>query len=426
MTVQIILDGIDHPESTGINWYRSVGGYETAGSVLKTRKPEEVIEEVKTSGIRGRGGAGFPAGMKWSFVPKGQEKPKYLLCNADEGEPGTFKDRLIMAKMPHRLIEGMIIAGYAFGSNCGYIYIRGEFAHEAAVLEKAIAEAYKMGFLGKNVFGTNFNFDLYVYRGGGAYICGEETSLIESLEGKRGYPRLKPPFPAVFGYAGCPTVVNNVETLTAVPWILRNGGAAYAALGLPKSTGTKLFCISGHVNKPGVYEVPLGMPLMQFINECAGGMKDGKKLKAVIPGGSSTPILTAAEAAEVNLDFDSMASKGTMLGSGAIVVMAEGTCMVRALMVLSRFYAHESCGQCTPCRDGCPWLAKIVRSFEEGKAALEDVDLLMSVSKNMMGNTICPLADAAVMPVQSYVTKFKDEFIEHVKRGGCPFPAWTL
>jgi NADH-quinone oxidoreductase subunit F len=422
---QILLDGIDHPESVSLKWYRSVSGYQAAERVLKTLKPDQIIEEVKASGLRGRGGAGFPAGVKWSFVPKG-DMPKFLLCNADEGEPGTFKDRVLLSRMPHRLFEGMIIAAYAINARKGYIYIRGEFAREARILEKALAEAYGEHLLGKNLFGTGFDFDLAVYRGAGAYVCGEETALIESIEGKRGSPRLKPPFPASRGACNQPTVVNNVETLASVPWIMTHGGKEYAGLGTGKSTGTKLFSISGHVNRPGVYEVALGMPLMKFVEEFAGGIKSGMKLKAIIPGGSSTPILTAQESAEVNLDYESMAAKGTMLGSGAIVVMAEGTCLVRTLMVLSRFYAHESCGQCTPCRDGTPWIAKIVKSVEDGKGAESDLDLLLDICKSMSGNTICPLADAAVMPVQSYVTKFRNEFVDHVRQGRCPYPAWPL
>jgi NADH-quinone oxidoreductase subunit F len=390
----ILLDGIDQKESVTLQWYRSGGGYGAAEKVLTTLKPDQVIEEVKASGLRGRGGAGFPAGVKWSFVPKG-EMTKFLLCNADEGEPGTFKDRLILSRIPHRLLEGMIIAAYAITAHKAYIYVRGEFAREARILEKALAEAYAANLLGKNVFGSGFDLDITVYRGAGAYVCGEETALIESIEGKRGYPRLKPPFPASRGACNQPTVINNVETLASVPWIMAHGGKAYAGLGTGKSTGTKLFSISGHVSNPGVYEVALGMPLMRFIDEYAGGIRNGMKLKAIIPG-------------------------------GAIIVMAEGTCVVRALMVLSRFYAHESCGQCTPCRDGTPWLAKIVKSIEEGKGAESDLDLLLDICKSMAGNTVCPLGDAAVMPIQSYVTKFRDEFLDHLRQGKCPYPAWPL
>lgn len=423
---QILLEGIDHPESTSLQWYLSIGGYKSAEWVIKNITHLEVRTLVEASGLRGRGGAGFPPGKKWSFVPRGEMANKFMLCNADEGEPGTFKDRLLLSRMPHRVIEGMIIAAYAFRSRRGYIYIRGEFAREARILEKAIAEAYEAKFLGLNLFGSGYGFDAAVYRGAGAYVCGEETALIESLEGKRGNPRLKPPFPATSGLLHAPTVVNNVETLAAVPWIIAHGAEEYAKLGTQKSKGTKLFSISGHVNKPGVYEAEMGIPLMKFIDEYAGGIKTGMKLKAVIPGGSSTPILTAEECADVNLDYESLVAKGSMLGSGAIVVMAEGTCMVRALSVLARFYAHESCGQCTPCREGTPWLFKIVKSIEEGKGNEEDLDLMLDICKGMSGNTICPLADAAVMPVESYVTKFRNEFLEHMRLGRCPFPGWPL
>jgi len=422
---QILLEGIDHPESTSLKYYRSIGGYDIVQQVLKNKTPDEVIAETKASGLRGRGGAGFPAGNKWSFVPKG-DMPKFLLCNADEGEPGTFKDRLLLSRMPHRLIEGMIIAGYAFNSHKGYIYIRGEFVHEAQVLEKAIAEAYDSGLLGPNLFESGFGFDMAVYRGAGAYVCGEETALIESIEGKRGNPRLKPPFPASCGVSQLPTVVNNVETLSAVPWIMRHGGAAYAKIGTEKSTGTKLFSISGHVNKPGVYEAEMGIPLMKFIDQYAGGIRSGMKLKGIIPGGSSTPILTPEEAKDANLDYESLVSKGSMLGSGAIVVIGEGTCLVRALMVLARFYAHESCGQCTPCREGTPWIFKIVKSIEEGNGSESDLDLLLDICKSIAGNTVCPLGDAAITPVQSYILKFRGEFLEHIRQGRCPLPEWPL
>ncbi len=416
---------VDDPRTRDLDWYVGQGGYQTAETVLKTKTPDDVIAEVKASGIRGRGGAGFPTGMKWSFVPKG-DGPKYLLCNADEGEPGTFKDRLLLTQHPHQLIEGMIIAGFAIGARHGYVYIRGEFVIEADIVRRAIAQAYEKKLLGKNLFGTGVDFDLHVYRGAGAYICGEETSLIESIEGKRGYPRLKPPFPAVYGAWGKPTVVNNVETLSAVPWILAKGGAEYAKIGTAKSAGTRLFSVSGHVSRPGVYEIPLGTPFQTILNDVCGGVSGGRKLKALITGGSSVPILTAAETEDLVFDFESPASKGTMLGSGGVIVMAEGTCMVRALMVLMRFYAHESCGQCTPCRDGTPWLANLTKMIETGKATMNELELLMSVSKKMAGNTICPLADAAVMPAQSYATKFRDEFIAHLDGKGCPFPAWTF
>ncbi len=417
--VRILLDFEGQKGTHTLENYLKREGYKAAEKALKEMKPEDVIEEVKKSGLRGRGGAGFPTGMKWSFVPRDVDKPKYVVCNADEGEPGTFKDRVILANDPHKLIEGMIIAGYAIGANQGYIYIRGEYAREARILEEAIDEAYEKGYLGENIFGSGFTFNLAVHRGAGAYVCGEETALLNSIEGKKGQPRLRPPFPATVGLYQNPTIINNVETLSAVPWIIRNGGEEYAKIGTEKSKGTKLFSISGHVNKPGVYEAPLGMPLMEFIEKYAGGVIG--KLKAVVPGGSSTPILTAEEAEKVNLDYESMQAAGTMLGSGAIIVMNDTVCIPKALSVLTRFYHHESCGQCTPCREGTGWLDKIMQRIMEGKGRKEDLDLLVSVASNMMGRTICPLADAAAMPVISYVKKFREEFEKFIELGKCPF-----
>ena len=417
--IRILLDFEGQKGTHTIENYLKRDGYKAAEKALKEMKPDEVIEEVKKSGLRGRGGAGFPTGMKWSFVPKDVDKPKYLVCNADEGEPGTFKDRVILGQDPHKLIEGMIISGYAIGANTGYIYIRGEYAKEAEVLEEAISEAYDKGYLGENIFGSGFTFNLYVHRGAGAYVCGEETALLNSIEGKKGQPRIRPPFPAVVGLYQNPTVINNVETLSTVPWIIRNGGDKYAEIGTEKSKGTKLFSISGHVNKPGVYEAPLGTPLMEFIEKYAGGVIG--KLKAVVPGGSSTPILTAEEAEKVNLDYESMQQAGTMLGSGAIIVMNDTVCIPKALSVLTRFYHHESCGQCTPCREGTGWLDKLMKNIIEGKGKKSDLDLLVSVASNMMGRTICPLADAAAMPVVSYVKKFREEFEKYIELGKCPF-----
>ncbi len=417
--IRILLDFEGQKGSHTLENYLQRNGYKAAEKALKEMKPDEVIEEVKKSGLRGRGGAGFPTGVKWGFVPKDIDKPKYLVCNADEGEPGTFKDRVILGQDPHKLIEGMIIAGYAIGANQGYIYIRGEYAREAMVLEDAIQEAYEKGYLGENLFGTGFRFDLAVHRGAGAYVCGEETALLNSIEGKKGQPRLRPPFPAVVGLYQSPTIINNVETLSAVPWIIREGGDAYAAIGTEKSKGTKLFSISGHVNKPGVYEAPLGTPLMEFIEKYAGGVVG--QLKAVVPGGSSTPILTAEEAQKVNLDYESMQEAGTMLGSGAIVVMNDTVCIPKALAVLTRFYHHESCGQCTPCREGTGWLDKLMWNIIEGKGKKSDLDILVDVANNMMGRTICPLADAAAMPVVSYVKKFREEFEKYIELGKCPF-----
>jgi NADH-quinone oxidoreductase subunit F len=402
--------------------YFAAGGYKPLRKAF-TLKPADIIEEVKKSGLRGRGGAGFPTGLKWSFIPKDAEGPRYLVCNADEGEPGTFKDRELILKNPHALIEGMAITGYAIGAAHGYIYIRGEFTAEAALLEKAVADARAKGFIGKNILGSGFNFELFIHRGAGAYICGEETALLESLEGFKGQPRLKPPFPAVKGLFGGPTVINNVETLAAVPAILERGGAWYAAIGTAKSAGTKLFCVSGAVNKPGVYELPLGVPFRDLLTESCGGMKEGRKLKAVIPGGSSTPVLTAAEAMAVKLDYESLAAAGSMLGSGAVIIIDDGQCMVKLLQVLARFYHHESCGQCTPCREGCGWIEKLLNRLERGEGSLKDIDTLYSVADAMTGRTICALADAMAMPVMSFVTKFRAEFEAHAAGRCCPADA---
>ncbi len=398
--------------------YFSQGGYKPLKKALAL-KPAEIIEEVKKSGLRGRGGAGFPTGLKWSFIPKDAEGPRYLVCNADESEPGTFKDRELILKNPHALLEGMAIAGYAIGAAHGYIYIRGEFAAEADLLEKAVAAARAKGFIGRNILGSGFNFELFVHRGAGAYICGEETALLESIEGFKGQPRLKPPFPAVKGLFGSPTVINNVETLAAVPAIIDKGAAWYAAIGTPKSPGTKLFCVSGPVNRPGVYELPLGTPFRDLLEKNCGGMKEGKKLKAVIPGGSSVPVLTAEEVWGVKLDYEAIALAGSMLGSGGVIIIDESQCMVKLLGVLARFYHHESCGQCTPCREGCGWIEKLVSRLEEGKGSPADIDTLYSVAEGMTGRTICPLADAMAMPVMSFVKKFRGEFEAHAAGKTC-------
>lgn len=395
--------------------YKAKGGYDTLKKAF-AMETKAIIEEVKASGLRGRGGAGFPTGMKWGFLPNNGE-PRYLLCNADEGEPGTFKDRLMMERAPHQLIEGMIISGYAIGSKKGYIYIRGEYMKSIRILEKALAEAYEAGYLGKNIQGSGVDFDLDLYRGAGAYICGEETGMISSLEGKKGQPKLKPPFPAVQGYLRKPTIVNNVETLAAVKYIIRDGAQAYRKFGTEKSTGTKLFSLSGNVTHPGNYEVPLGYPLKDLIRLEGGGVTTGRKLKAVIPGGSSAPVLTAEEVEKANLDYESLAGLGTMLGSGAVIVIDDSQCMVDMLGVLMHFYHHESCGQCTPCREGTGWLNKIVHSILEGRGRLQDIDLLIKVADNMKGKTICALSDAAALPVLSFVTKFRDEFEFFVREG---------
>ena len=388
---------------------------------LFSMKPEQVTEEVKAAGLRGRGGAGFSAGVKWGFVPKNTGKLIYLICNFDESEPGTFKDRAIAEHDPHMLIEGMIIAAYAIGSHTAYSYIRGEFYRQWEILEEALKEAYDAGFLGKNIQKSGFDFDIYQHRGAGAYICGEETALLSSLEGGRGYPRIKPPFPAIEGAFGSPTIVNNVETLSSLPFILERGAAAFRKFGTEKSAGTKLISASGHINKPGVYEVEMGLPIRTFLEEHCGGVWKSRRLKGLVPGGSSFAVLTAEEAYRTNLDFESCAAVGTSLGSGGFYVMDETTCMVRMLEFTSKFYEHESCGQCTPCREGTGWVHKIMRRIEEGHGRMRDIDLLAEVSRNMMNRkTICVFADALAIPVLSYIQKFRGEFEEHIKRGGCP------
>jgi len=405
---KVLLANVDQPDQTNIDKYRERGGYQGLQKALAMEQTA-VIDEVKASGLRGRGGAGFPTGMKWGFVPRNTGKATYLLCNADESEPGTFKDRLLLERDPHMLIEGMAIACYALDCHLSYIYIRGEYEFVAYTVQKALDEAYAAKILGPSLMGKDYPLDIFIHLGQGAYICGEETSLIESLEGYRGYPRLKPPFPAVSGFLASPTVVNNVETLCAVPWIVKNGAAAYSAMGTEKSKGTKLFSISGHVSKPGTYEVELGYPLMDLINNEAGGVTGGK-LKAVIPGGSSVPVLTAAECEGVTLDYEALLKAGSMLGSGGVIVFNDTVKMPEVLSVIADFYAHESCGQCTPCREGTGWAAKILRNLVAGKGKVPDIDLLYKIADMMEGKTICPLADADVMPIRSFVTKFRSEF----------------
>lgn len=395
------------PNSRALATYEKHGGYEAARKVLG-QKPEEVIALVKDSGLRGRGGAGFPTGLKWSFVPKSADTV-YLLCNNDEGEPGTFKDRYILELSPHMLIEGMIIAAHAIGAKKAYIYTRCEFYDEIRWMNEAIEEAYKAAYLGANLLGTNLHIDLDHYIGAGAYICGEETGLISSLEGKKGQPKLKPPFPAVSGYLGKPTIVNNTETLAAVPWIITHGAAAYKAMGTEKSPGTKLFCVSGPVKKPGVFERPLGYPLKKLIFEDAGGMIDGKQLKAVIPGGASAPVLLPAEIETLTLDYEAIAAAGSMLGSGAVMVIPHDQPMMELLRILVNFFHHESCGQCTPCREGTGWLANIVQGVEEKTAVPEDIEKLYQIALHMEGRTICALSDAAAMPTKAITKKFADE-----------------
>ncbi len=372
--------------------------------------PEAIIEELKASSLRGRGGAGFPAGLKWSFVPRTGVKPRYIVVNADESEPGTCKDRVIMQYDPHRLIEGCLIAARVIDSRRGWIYIRGEYRYLIDIVDQALAEAYKAGWLGKNIKGTNFDFDLTTHSGAGAYECGEESALLESLEGKRGNPRIKPPFPATSGAFQCPTILNNVETFAAVPDILEMGGAAYAALGIPKAGGTKLTCLTGHVNKPGVYELPLGFPVRKMLEDVGGGIRGGRKLKAFIPGGSSCPVLTGEEAWEANMDYDSMAKLKSMLGSGGVVIMDETTDMVRAALRIMRFYQHESCGWCIPCREGTMWLKKLLTRLDGGDGTAHDIDLVGELAENMLGHTFCALGDAAALPTISIVKKFRKEF----------------
>lgn len=420
LEVKVLSRRFGLPNSASIETYLATDGYVAFKKALRM-KPEEIIEEMKASNIRGRGGAGFPAGMKWSFVPRNSPKPKYIVVNADESEPGTCKDRLLMEYDPHQLIEGMLIAGLAVDAHVGYIYVRGEYRYLIEILDRAIAEGYGRGYLGKNLQGTNFSFDAYTHTGAGAYECGEESALLESLEGKRGIPRIRPPFPAVVGAFQCPTVLNNVETISAVPAIIRDGGAAFAALGVPKSGGTKLTCLTGHINKPGVYELPVGFPVDKMINEVGGGIRGGKKLKAFIPGGSSCPVLTAAECEGLTMDHDAMAKKKTMLGSGGVVIMDEDTCMVKVALRIMRFYAHESCGWCIPCREGTNWLRKILMRFHEGQGRRDDINLLGDISKNMFGRTFCPLGDAAAMPMMSIVEKFRDDFEAHLDGKPCPY-----
>jgi NADH-quinone oxidoreductase subunit F len=417
--VPIISKRFGIPNSRSIDVYLQNEGYQALEKALKQMTPEQIIDEVKKSNLRGRGGAGFPAGMKWSFVPKDTNKPKYVLANGDESEPGTSKDRPLLEMDPHQLIEGMVIAGRAVGANRGYVYIRGEYRYIIDIVEEAIAEAYSKGYLGKNILGSGFDFDLSAHTGAGAYECGEESALMESLEGKRGYPRIRPPFPAVVGLYGCPTVINNVETLSTVPAVIRMGGEAYANLGTPRNGGTRLYSISGHVNRPGIYELPLGFPLRRLIEEVAGGVRGGKKLKAVIPGGSSCPMLSADEI-DISMDYDSVAKAGSMLGSGGTVVIDEDTCMVDVARRIMHFYAHESCGWCIPCREGTTWLRKMLDRFHAGAGRSEDIPLIGELAQNMLGRTFCPLGDAAALPTISIVKKWRNEFEDHL-HGKCAY-----
>ncbi len=427
MKRKLLIDKAKVPGIASYEVYRREGGYRAVEKALKSMSSEDVVEEVKKSGLRGRGGAGFPTGMKWSFLAKPEGVPRYLLCNADESEPGTFKDRYLMEHIPHLLIEGMIVSSYALGANTSYIYIRGEYMWILHILEKAIAEAYQAGWLGKNIQGSGYNLDLYVNPGAGAYICGEETALIESLEGKRGNPRIKPPFPAVKGLWGCPTVVNNVETIAAVVPIVNDGGEEYAKIGIGRSTGTKLISACGNINNPGVYEIELGLSVEEFLysDEYCGGIKGGKQLKACVPGGSSVPILphflvTKTAAGEDRLmTYESLSDggfqTGSMLGSGGFIVYDEDQCIVRNTWNFTRFYHHESCGQCSPCREGTGWMEKVLHRLEYGHGKQEDIDLLWDIQAKIEGNTICPLGDAAAWPVASAIRHFREEFEWHVR-----------
>ncbi len=405
--------GLKDPSSLAT--YLSIGGYTIWKKILKEKPdPSNIINEVKLSGLRGRGGAGFSTGLKWSFISKNISGQKYVVCNSDEGEPGTFKDRDILRYNPHQLIEGMAIASYVIGASVGYNYIRGEFYEPISVIERAVNEALNAGLLGKNIFNSNIDFNLYNVYGAGAYICGEETALMESIEGKKGQPRFKPPFPANFGVYGCPTNINNTETYASIPVILEKGGKWHLELGKPNNGGCKIFSVSGHVNKPGNYEIPLGTPFIDLLN-MAGGVKNGKKLKAVIPGGSSAPILPAHIINNLSMDYDSIAKAGSMLGSGAVIIMDESTCMVNALYRISHFYSDESCGQCSPCREGTSWLYKILSRVFHGHGNLSDISLLDSVASNICGRTICALGDAAAMPVMSFIKHFRSEFEDYIK-----------
>lgn len=420
MLNEICFRTLHLPEPWTLKTYESAGGYEVWRKILKEQtSPESIIAELKTSALRGRGGAGFPTGLKWSFISRNTPGQKYILSNSDEGEPGTCKDREIMRMNPHQLIEGMAIAGYVMGATVGYNYIRGEYDEPFARCQEALAEARSAGLLGKNILGSGIDFELYNHKGAGAYICGEETALMESLEGKKGFPRFKPPFPANYGLYGRPTTINNTETLASVPVILAKGGQWFLDLGKPNNGGCKIFSVTGHVNKPGNYEVPLGIPFKELL-AIAGGMKDGRKLKGVIPGGSSMPVLPADVMMDVTMDYDGIAKAGSMLGSGAVILMDETTCMVKVLTRIAHFYKEESCGQCTPCREGTGWMWRILHRISRGEGRMEDLGLLDSVAGRIMGRTICALGDAAAMPVQSFIKHFRDDFVYHIEHKKCP------
>ncbi len=416
----VLLKNRGVENSTDIDVCLAAGGYEAARKAFGRMTPEQVEKEVTDAILRGRGGAGFPAGLKWNFLDRDPKKTRYLCCNADESEPGTFKDRVLIEIDPHQLIEGMIVSCYALDAHIGYIYLRGEYADCHRILEKALAQARERGFLGKNVLGSGFDVELYVHEGAGAYICGEESALLESLGGARGWPRLKPPYPATRGAFYEPTVINNVETLACVPHIILRGAEWFKSLGADNNYGPKLYCLSGHVYKPGVYEYPMDVPLRELIYEAGGGIPRGRGLKAVLPGGTSSSVLTG-EDLDVLMDFDSVSKAGSMLGSAGIIVMDDSTCMVNACWNVARFYAHESCGECTPCREGTNWAARILARIERGDGKPGDVDMILKICDNMLGRTICALADGAVFPIRSFVEKFRDEFDRHISGGACPF-----
>ncbi|MCW8907258.1 MAG: NADH-quinone oxidoreductase subunit NuoF [Sedimenticola sp.] len=419
MANEVCLRNNDLERPWLLETYQSRGGYSALTRILKEKvPPEQVIEEVKASGLRGRGGAGFPTGLKWSFIARNAPGQKYVVCNSDEGEPGTFKDRDILRYNPHQLIEGMVIAGYAIGATVGYNYIRGEFWEPYERFEAALKEAREAGFLGDNLLGSGFDFQLHSHLGGGAYVCGEETALLESIEGKKGQPRYKPPFPAHFGLYGRPTIINNTESLASIPVIMEKGGEWFKQLGVENSGGSKLFSISGNLNNPGVFEIPLGTPFSELL-EMAGGMKDGRKIKAVIPGGSSAPVIPGEQMMDLTMDYDAIAKAGSMLGSGAVIVLDDTNCMVKVLERMSYFYFEESCGQCTPCREGTGWLYRVVSRIERGEGRPEDLALLDDVTQKIAGRTICALGDAAAMPVQGMLKHFRDEFVYHIEHKKC-------
>jgi NADH-quinone oxidoreductase subunit F len=409
---------IDVPDIDRIEVYRQHGGYAALAKALQSFQPDELVEVVKKSGLRGRGGAGFPTGMKWSFLPKESKKPRYLCVNCDESEPGTFKDRMLMELLPHRIVEGVILTSYATKVHHAFIYVRGELAYAVRQMERAVREAYDAGFVGKNILGSGYDLEITVSPGAGAYICGEESALMESLEGKRGYPRLKPPFPAVVGLYGGPTVINNCETIATVPAIIEHGADVYAAYGTEKSKGTRIYCISGHVNRPGNYELPLGISLRTLIEDFAGGVRDGKQVKAIIPGGSSTPLLTA-DKLDIPMDYESVAAAGSMLGSGGIVILDEDTCIVGAVLRMTEFYRDESCGKCTPCREGTFWLVQLLERLEEGHGKESDVPLLTDICDNIAGKSFCPLGDAATSSIVSSIKLFSDEYLHHITAHAC-------